>query len=51
MNTYDSFFLAFVISINVLSNTRYFKEHRVRNTLTYLRNIRRLLNFIEEWAS
>lgn len=51
MNTYDSFFLAFAISINVLSNSRYFKEHRVRNTLTYLRNIRRLLNFTGDWAS
>lgn len=51
MNNYDYFFLAFAISINVLSNARYCKEHRVRSTLTYIRNIRRWLNFTENWAS
>lgn len=30
-------FLGFATSINVLSTTRYFKEHHIRNTLTYIK--------------
>lgn len=50
INNYDSIFLGFATYINVLSTTRYFKEHYTRNTLTYIRNIRRLLNFTEDLA-
>lgn len=33
INNYGSIFLSLATSINVLSTTRYFKEHHIRNTL------------------
>lgn len=41
-------FLGFATSVNVLSTTRYLKAHHVRNTLTYIRNRRKLLKFTED---